>query len=555
MSTQAFNFSGPVPSISADGNTNGILWGIDNRPWNKTCLNGVNCQTLYAYDATNLGKMLYNSSQAANTRDVPGIAVKFTTPTIANGKVFIGSQGAVSAYGLLNDASPTATVPSLRPTTGNYTAAQSVTMSDATPNAIIYYTTDGSTPTTNSIKYSTAINVAATTTIKALATASGFANSAVSSATYTISTGTTPPTGSAVGVSLASADTIHGIGINGAAATSGGLDGHGYTYSGTLLGVTVTWAGLTFNLGTAGGENAVSNATIALPAGNYSTLNLLAAAVNGAQANQKFLVTYTDGSTTAITQSLSDWFVPQNFAGESKAVTMAYRLTATGAPDKSTHYLYGYAFAIDATKMVRSVTLPATRNVVVLAMTLSSPAASAGLPISVPLASSATAYATFSDGSAVSNGGIDTHSAALSAALLGNSLSFDGVTYTLLGANVADAATGKTVALPAGKFSTLNLLGTSVNGSQAAQPFVVTYTDGTSTTIARGVSDWASPQSYAGESKALTMAYRLNANGTKNTGTFYLYSYSLALDNTKTVKNVALPANRHVVVLAATLIP
>jgi hypothetical protein len=54
-------------------------------------------------------------------------------------------------------------------------------------------------------------------------------------------------------------------------------------------------------------HDAVSNTTIPLPAGNYATLKLLGSAVNGKQANQSFVVTYTDGTTTTITQSLSDW--------------------------------------------------------------------------------------------------------------------------------------------------------------------------------------------------------------------------------------------------------
>ena len=262
-----------------------------------------------------------------------------------------------------------AAAPSLSPGTGTYTAAQSVTITDATASAVIYYTTDGSPPTTASTPYSGAINVAASTTINALAVASGLANSAVSSATYTISSGT--PAGGAVAVPLSSADTVEGIGVNGTAVSNGGLDGHGFAYSGTLLGTAVSFANVSFNLGVAGGANALSKASVALPAGRYSTLNLLATAVNGAQANQPFIVTYTDGTSTPFTQSLSDWHYPQSYAGESKAVTMAYRLTATGSEDARVFYLYGYALNLDVTRTVQSVTLPVNGDVVVLAATLS----------------------------------------------------------------------------------------------------------------------------------------------------------------------------------------
>jgi hypothetical protein len=114
----------------------------------------------------------------------------------------------------------------------------------------------------------------------------------------------------------------------------------------------------------------VSNTTVALPAGNYSRIDLLATAVNGNQTNQTFLVTYTDGTTTRITQSLSDWATPQHYSGESTALTMPYRLIASGATQAGTFYLYGYSLAINGAKTLQSITLPSNRNVVVLSITL-----------------------------------------------------------------------------------------------------------------------------------------------------------------------------------------
>ena len=120
----------------------------------------------------------------------------------------------------------------------------------------------------------------------------------------------------------------------------------------------------------AGTANAVSNVTVALPAGNYSKIDVLAAGVNGNQANQTFIVNYTDGTSTKIVQSLSDWRTPQNYAGESKVLSMAYRLTASGATDAGPYYLYGYSLAINAAKIVQSITLPNNINIVVVAIDL-----------------------------------------------------------------------------------------------------------------------------------------------------------------------------------------
>jgi hypothetical protein len=187
-SSKAFSFSAPSPSVSANGNTNGILWGLDNSAFGSTCSGSSNCQVLYAYAATNLANMLYDSSQAANNRDVPGGAVKFAVPIIANGKVYVGSQSTVSAYGLIG-STPTTAPPTLSPAAGTYSSAVTVTLSDTTAGATIHCTTDGTTPTATSPACNSE-TISSTKTLKAIATASGYNPSSIASGTYTI---TAPP--------------------------------------------------------------------------------------------------------------------------------------------------------------------------------------------------------------------------------------------------------------------------------------------------------------------------------------------------------------------------
>jgi len=93
-------------------------------------------------------------------------------------------------------ATPTFDVPG-----ATYSQPQTVTLSDSTSGATIYYTTDGSTPTTSSPQYTGAISVTQTMTIKAIATAPGFTPSAVATATYTLRAATptfNPPGGTYV---------------------------------------------------------------------------------------------------------------------------------------------------------------------------------------------------------------------------------------------------------------------------------------------------------------------------------------------------------------------
>jgi hypothetical protein len=85
------------------------------------------------------------------------------------------------------DTAPVAATPTFSLAGGIYTGAQSVTISDSTSGATIYYTTNGSTPTTSSSVYNSPITVSASETLKAIAVKSGYVQSAVGSASYTIS--------------------------------------------------------------------------------------------------------------------------------------------------------------------------------------------------------------------------------------------------------------------------------------------------------------------------------------------------------------------------------
>ncbi len=96
-STHSFNFSGPTAPISSSGTSNGIVWALDNSQWNSSCSSTSTCQTLYAFDATNLATQLY-SNGGTNTGSG---AVKFTVPTVANGRVYVGGQTTLTVYGLL----------------------------------------------------------------------------------------------------------------------------------------------------------------------------------------------------------------------------------------------------------------------------------------------------------------------------------------------------------------------------------------------------------------------------------------------------------------------
>ena len=131
---------------------------------------------------------------------------------------------------------------------------------------------------------------------------------------------------------------------------------------------------MTFNIGPASAPDAVANETIPLPAGNYTNLFMLGAMVNNINANQTFIVTYTDGTTTTFNQNMSDWFNAAGWPGESVVSCEEDRNFDNGTTQADSVCVYGYQIPLNVNKTVQSVQLPGTRNIVMLAFDLTTPA-------------------------------------------------------------------------------------------------------------------------------------------------------------------------------------
>ena len=185
--TEILSYPAPSPSISANGMTSGIVWLLE---YSNPSASGA---VLEAYDALNLQNLLY-SSQTNVTRDGLTSGVKFAVPTVANGKVFAAStvtdsitgaaSGQLNVFGLLAGANIAAS-PVFTPSGESFTPPLSVSVMDSTPNAMIYYTTDGSVPSARSTLYGGPITLNTGQTITAIANAPGYLQSAPASQTYT----------------------------------------------------------------------------------------------------------------------------------------------------------------------------------------------------------------------------------------------------------------------------------------------------------------------------------------------------------------------------------
>jgi Malectin domain/Chitobiase/beta-hexosaminidase C-terminal domain/Fn3 associated/DUF5010 C-terminal domain/PQQ enzyme repeat len=235
-------------SLSSNGTANGIFWTIAEN------------NTLYAYDAVNFPTMLWNSGQNAG-RDALGAYIKFATPTIANGMVYVGTTNQLVAYGLIPQQ---VAAPVFSPGGSTYFSTQNVTISDSTSGASIRYTLDGSTPSeTAGTLYTGPVNISSTATLKAIAYLTGDTDSPITSATYAIATSIAINAGGpAVSPFVADEDFTGGATINHAntintskvtnpapaavyqtahvAATAGGGSTFSYTIPGFTAGSTNT---------------------------------------------------------------------------------------------------------------------------------------------------------------------------------------------------------------------------------------------------------------------------------------------------------------------------
>jgi hypothetical protein len=164
---QDVTFTAVVTAESGSGTPTGdVSFSIDGGAGTQETLNST-------------GEASYSSSTlTAGTHTV--------TASYSGGANYSASASSSLTETITAGSSQTAATPTFSPAGGTYSSAQTVTITDATAGAAIYYTLDGTTPTTNSTQYGTPISVPSSETIQAIAVASGYINSAVGKAIYTI---------------------------------------------------------------------------------------------------------------------------------------------------------------------------------------------------------------------------------------------------------------------------------------------------------------------------------------------------------------------------------
>ena len=161
--------------------------------------------------------------------------------------------------------------------------------------------------------------------------------------------------------------------------------------------------------------------------------------------------------------------------------------------------------------------------------------------VTVNLANVANVYAIGSNGTALTNGGLDTEGYGYAGSYLGSSAVWNSTNFSFGAANTLNGVSSATIPLPSGNYAALQLLATAVNGPQTSQVFTVTYADGSTTNETRSISDWVGPQGYVNESTAISTASRLGPSGTLQSGPWYIYGYIIPLNSAKQVSSVRRP--------------
>jgi chitobiase/beta-hexosaminidase-like protein len=483
-SNESASYPGPTTVASANGTSNGIIWTIqaDQSP-----------EILRAYDPTNLNNLLYSSNQNAD-RDTPGSAVKFTIPTIANGKVYVASQTLLSVYGIL--PVPAAT-PGISPASESFANSVQVTLTDGTTGASIFYTTDGSTPSGASTQYTAPITLTATTTINAIATATGALPSAVATATFTLEPpAATPMFSPAPGTYTAAqhvtlSDTTSGASIY-------------YTTNGTTPSTSSTKYAGAITVSATETIQAIATAT----SSSYSEVASATYTIETPAATPTFSPvagTYTSAQQVTISDDTSG---------------AAIFYTTNGATPTASSTQYTGAVTVSATTTIKAIATAAgslTSAVATAAYTIETPAAT---PVFSPAAGTYTAAQKVT---------------------ITDSTTGSSIFYTTDGSTPTASSTKYTAAITVSATTTINAIATATGSLNSAMA-TATYTIETPAATpvfspAAGTYDGAQQVTISDDTTGASIFY--STNDTTPTASSTKYSGPITVTDTTTIKAIA----------------
>ena len=315
-------------------------------------------QSVSISDSSSGASIYYTTNGSAPTTS----STLYTGPITVSSSETINAIAAGSAYSASGVASASYTIsasaaatPAFSVASGTYSLAQTVSISDSTPGATIYYTTNGSTPTTSSAPYSGPITVSGTETIKAIATATNYTTSGVATATYTISASAAAmPTFSVASGTYSSAQTV--------------------SIADTTAGATIYY---TTNGSTPTTSSAVYGGAITVSASE--TLKAIATATNyttSGVATASYTISTPAAATPTISPAGGTYSSPQtvSIADATSGATIYY--TTNGSTPTTSSAVYGGAITVSGSetiKAIASATNYTTSGVATATYTISTP--------------------------------------------------------------------------------------------------------------------------------------------------------------------------------------
>ena len=395
------------------------------------------------------------------------------------------------------------------------------------------------------------------------------------------------------------ADTAVGISTDGTGTTGGGFDGLGNTYSwealgnassgGSRIGSALISGGLSIDLGSPNQPDFTwaEGQTLEV-AGTGTVLTLAAAAVAPWQTDQQLVLNFTDGSTATWTQSFSDWCDPQSYPNESILSSQDSLNTVSGGQDATDNFIYSYGYTLPEGKTLKSITLPDNPHLRLLGVALSTPAAvelswnAYGLVVGnnqVPNSQGMDGHGNYYNVNDAGNGlgqatsgpdesNYDYRQIAWGGAIfdLGPAPNHYSQSNNRHGNNNFVQASGQTISVPSGDFSSLLLIGAGVNGNQSNQAITLHFSDGSTATWTQTFTDWrnntasSNPPPSAATLAATGETLVAGTNVVAQTGNnrmyehAYVYGYHYDLPEGKTLVSVTLPSNHNIGILGMALV-
>jgi N-acetylneuraminic acid mutarotase len=422
-----------------------------------------------------------------------------STETIEAIAVASGFSNSAVASATYTIPTPTAATPIISPAEGTYSSALSVTITDSTPGATVYYTTDGTTPTASSTPYTAAITVPATETIEAIAIAPGFTNSIVSTATYTLNlTAATPVISPAAGTfssiqSVRITDATPGATIyyttNGTMPTASST-----VYTGAIsVSATETIEAIAIASGFSNSAVATAAYTINLAASATPVISPAAGTYSSAQS-----VTITDSTTGA---------------------TIYY--TTNGTTPTASSTVYTGAISVSSTETIEAIaeaTGFSNSAVASAAYTINLPAAT---PVILPAAG--------------------TYSLAQSVTIT-DSTTGATIYYTTNGTTPTASSTVYTGAISVSATETIEAIAIASgfsNSAVASAAYTINLAAAATPVISPAAGSYSSAQSVTITDATAGATIYYTTNGTTPTASSAVYSGAISVSTTETIEAIA----------------